>query len=353
MATGALDEARAVPERVQSSKEAVLHLGTENPAGGREVEHHEQRHHPERGPTLEERVQTGADQQNARGVQPGHTPHPPQSVIDEVEDGPRERRPDGTDHERRTDGQRCPQPQRQYGPGTADHRDRSVRADADRDQQKEDALPRRVVVSGRRHVRDLERKAVLRRDRGEDLLHHGRAGVGTRSRHQQLGPRRPHITGPATRLATRYTAGRAAARRAPGIPRRLDHIRTEDVLMLELVDRGGPVADRPYLQIAARLVIDRLRQQLHTLARPDDRDGQMMRRRIGERAQVRQTHADAHQQRGDQVRQDVPQPGGMAGAMAVLAVLAVRRSALPGSPRRWSGRGTGLMMQAFSAGRLG
>lgn len=276
------------------------------------------------------------------GVEPGHGPQAPEAVVDEVEDRTGERRPDQADDEGRADRQRRPPPDRQDGPGTADHRDRGVGADADRDQQEEDALTSGVVLGGRCHVRDLQRGALVRRDRGEDLLYDGGAGVGTRGRHQQLGHRlRQARRCPLCPLGTGST-GRTLRRPGRRTLRR-DHIRTEDVLVLEPVDRRRPVADGPDLQVTARLVVDRLGEQLCAVARSDDRDGQLVRRGVRKGAQVRQAHPDAHQQRGDQVRQDVTQPGG-------VGERAERWP--PCCSLRWSGRRTVLMGQAFSTRRL-
>ncbi len=197
------------------------------------------------------------------------------------------------------------------------------------------------VLGGRRHVRDLQRGALVRRDRGEDLLYDGGAGVGTRS---PPAARAPASTGPPLPPCPRCplcagSTGRTLRRPGRRTMRR-DHIRPEDVLVLEPVDRRRPVTDGPYLQVTARLVVDRLGQQLCASARSDDRDGQMVRRGVREGTQIRQAHPDAHQQRGDQVRQDVTQPGGAAGERADGG----RRA-----PLRWSGRRTVLMGQAFSA----
>lgn len=181
--------------------------------------------------------------------------------------------------------QQGPQPHRQGAARAADHGDRGVAADADGDQEEEESLAGGVVVDRGGHVGDGERRALFGGERGEDLLDREGAHVRGGRGDQQLGPVGVGDEGAGQLLAAQQFLGLAA------------------------VGDGADVQGLP------ALVLQGLGEHLGLRAGADHRHRDLVRLGADEGAQVGEAHPQAHQQRGDQVEQDVAQRAGGGGGV--------------------------------------
>ncbi len=308
---GALQEARTGPAGVQPGEEAVLELRPVHTAGTGEVQHHEQHHHRQRGPPLEEGVETDADPDHPGRVEPAQRPDPGQVVVHHMEDRPCGENSDHAHRQGHTHPDQHPDPHGQRRTRRADHRDAAVGTDAERDQQEEQALTGGIALARGGEVRDGQGDALLCGHALEDLLGRHRRGVRVGLGDQEFG-----VAG----------VGEEGADQVP---------------VQQSLFGGGPVRQRAHVQRVSRPALHRSGQRPRLRGDADNGDLQMVRLGLVEGALVRERHAEAHQQRGEQVERQVLERvphGGRCGcgpgcAHEVRSVL--RRSPVKGGHERW------------------